>query len=144
MSSVKDVIDVDAINKFVVGVYPATANFRCESVDDESVLVRWKYSEAGLRPGGIVSGPTLFTLADVALWYLSFTVVGLQAMAVTANLNIDFLRPAAGGDVLAKAHLLRAGKRKMNGRVEMWIDGKPAHPVAHATGSTMLLRPSSE
>ncbi len=144
MTKNQDTIDVDAINKFVVGVYPATTNFRCESIDDESVLVRWKYAEAGLRPGGIISGPTLFTLADVALWYLSFTVVGLQSMAVTANLNIDFLRPATGGDVLAKAHLLGAGKRKITGRVEMWIDGRSSHLVAHATGSYMLLRQTSE
>ncbi len=144
MTGHRDTLDVDAINKFVVGVYPATTNFQCESIDDESVLVRWKYAEAGLRPGGIISGPTLFTLADVALWYLSFTVVGLKSMAVTANLNIDFLRPATGGDVLAKAHLLRAGKRKITGRVEMWIDGQPAHPVAHATGSYMLLRQTGE
>jgi len=102
------------------------------------VEVRWNYTEKGLRPGGIVSGPILFTIADVALWYLSFTVVGLQAMAVTSNLTIDFLRPAAGGDILARAHLLSAGKRKINGRVEMWVEGRADKIVAHASGSYMM------
>ena len=133
-------LDPQAINDFVVSVYPGTQRFPCQKVTDEYVEVRWHYSEQGLRPGGFISGPTLFTLADVALWYLSFTVVGLQEMAVTANLNIDFLRPALGGDVVARAHLLRAGKRKINGRVEMWVDNCPEKHVAHATGSYMLLQ----
>lgn len=130
-----------AIDEFIAGVYPAAASaFTCEEVGAQQVLARWKYSESLLRPGGFISGPTLFTCADIALWFLSFTQLGLQAMAVTSDLHIDFLRPATGGDVLARADLLRSGKSRITGRVSMWIDGRKDKPVAHATGSYALLK----
>ena len=127
------------INSFVDSVYPDAGKFRCEAIEQDSAVARWVHSAEGLRPGGFVSGPTLFAAADVVLWYLSFTVIGLNAMAVTANLSIDFLRPAVGGDVMARAQLLHAGKRRISGRVDMWIAGKPDKLVAHATGTYMVL-----
>ena len=90
-------------------------------------------------PGGLISGPTQFTICDTALWYLSFTVVGLQPMAVTADLNITFLRPAVGGDLLARAELIRAGRARIFGQVRVWVDGSEDRPVAHATGNYALL-----
>jgi acyl-coenzyme A thioesterase PaaI-like protein len=62
-------------------------------------------------------------------------VVGLQPMAVTSDLHIVFLRPAAGGDLLARATLLRAGRTRISGRVEVWVEGSEDHPVAQATGT---------
>lgn len=130
-----------AVDEFLAEVYPAAATaFVCEEVGAQHALARWKYSESLLRPGGFISGPTLFTCADVALWYLSFTQLGLQAMAVTSDLHIDFLRPATGGDVMARADLLRSGKSRVTGRVSMWVVGREDKPVAHATGSYALLK----
>jgi uncharacterized protein (TIGR00369 family) len=132
-----------AVDAFIAEVYPAAGeSFLCEEVGAAHALARWKYSETLLRPGGFISGPTLFTAADVALWFLSFTQLGLKAMAVTSDLHIDFLRPAKGGDLLARADLLRAGKSRITGRVSIWIDGKEDKPVAHATGSYALLKSS--
>ena len=141
MSIPKHDLTPAAVDAFIAGVYPAAGKaFTCEEIAADEVLVRWQYSEKLLRPGGFISGPTLFTCADVALWFLSFTQLGLQAMAVTSDLHIDFLRPATGGDVLARASLLRAGKSRITGRVSMWIDGNETKPVAHATGSYALLK----
>ena len=130
-----------AIDSFIAEVYPAAGkSFTCEAVGPAHAVARWKYSETLLRPGGFISGPTLFTAADVALWFLSFTQLGLEAMAVTSDLHIDFLRPAKGGDLLARADLLRSGKSRITGRVSIWIDGNEDKPVAHATGSYALLK----
>lgn len=128
------------INAFVASVYPmASSVIRCDLVADDHIYARCFYDESTLRPGGFISGPTMFTTADVALWYLSFTQLGLQAMAVTSDLHIDFLRPAVGGDLIARAELLRAGKSRVTGRVSMWIEGQEDRVVAHATGSYALL-----
>jgi uncharacterized protein (TIGR00369 family) len=129
-----------AVDEFIASVYPAAAKaFRCEEMGTTHALVRWKYDDRHLRPGGLISGPTLFTCADVALWYLSFTQLGLAAMAVTSDVHIDFLRPAKGGDLLARAELLRSGKSRITGRVSIWVDGNEEKPVAHATGNYALL-----
>lgn len=123
--------------------YPAVheGGFRCESVTEGSAAARWTHDPSALRPGGLISGPTQFTAADLALWYLSFTIVGLQPMAVTSDLSISFLRPASGGDLLAKAHLLRAGRTRITARVDLWVDGDD-RLVGHATGSYAVLTPS--
>ena len=130
----------DQVNEFVARVYPATRELgvRCEAIGEGFARVRWTHDAAALRPGGLISGPTQFAVADLALWCLSFTVVGLAPMAVTSDLHIMFLRPAAGGDLVARADLLRAGKTRVVGRVTLWIDGAEERPVSHASGTYAL------
>jgi uncharacterized protein (TIGR00369 family) len=126
-----------AVNAFVAEVYPAAhaTGYRCELMEPGRCVARWPYDATQLRPGSYISGPTQFALADLALWYVTFTVVGLAPMAVTSDLHITFLRPAVGGDLLAEARVLRAGKTRITGDVRLWIDGAPDRLVAHAVGS---------
>jgi uncharacterized protein (TIGR00369 family) len=132
---------VDEVNRLVADTYPAAAAdmYRCVDIGDGFAVARWTYDPALDRPGGFISGPTQFTICDSALWYLSFTVVGLRPMAVTADLDITFLRPAVGGDLVARAELIRAGRARIFGEVRVWVDGAVDRPVAHATGSYALL-----
>lgn len=129
------------VDAFLADVYPAVhaAGHRCEAIGSGFAVTRWVYDSATLRPGGFISGPVLFTVADLALWFLSFTVLGLQPMAVTSNLDMVFLRPAAGGDLLGRAELLRAGRTLITGDVAIWVDGAEERPVAHAMGSYAVL-----
>lgn len=128
------------INDFVSIQYPAASEgFRCEEVGEGFAVARWLYDERLDRPGGLISGPTQFTLCDTVLWHLSFTVVGLRAMAVTSDLHITFLRPAVGGDLLARAELIRAGRSRITGDVLVWVEGSPERPVSHAVGSYAVL-----
>jgi uncharacterized protein (TIGR00369 family) len=132
----------EQVNEFVARVYPATVGqgYRCVAIGDGAATVRWSHDETSLRPGGLISGPTQFTAADLALWCLSFTVVGLAAMAVTSDLHIVFLRPASGGDIIARAELLRAGRSRITGRVLLSLEGAEDRPVSHASGSYALLQ----
>jgi uncharacterized protein (TIGR00369 family) len=128
-----------AINEFFERVYPSASatGYRCVESGPGFVVTRWTYNPATLRPGGFISGPAQFTLADTALWFLTFTVLGLAPMAVTSELTINFLRPAVGGDLVARADLLRAGKTKITGTVRLWVDGAPDKLVSHVIGSYM-------
>ncbi|HSJ28462.1 MAG TPA: PaaI family thioesterase [Acidimicrobiia bacterium] len=121
-------------------IYPAMARagYRCTVMEEGHAAAHWTLDPAELRPGGLISGPTQFAAADLALWYLSFTVVGLQPMAVTSDLSITFLRPASGGDLTAEAFLLRSGRSRITGRVELRVQGDD-RLVAHATGGYALL-----
>ena len=116
-----------------LGDFTGHGNVVIESIDDDSVRLRWHYDEAALRPGGYISGPTLFTVADVGGWCLTFLRDGIEPMAVTWDLQITFLRPAIGGDVLAEARVLKQGRKLVYGDVTMYVDGQPDKPVAHAT-----------
>lgn len=131
----------DAINEFFEREFASAyaAGHRCIETSPGRVLTRWRYDPQSLRPGGLISGPTQFAAADTAFWFLTFTVLGLAPMAVTSELTIAFLRPAAGGDLFARADLLRAGKSKITATVQLWVDGAPDKLVSHVVGSYMRL-----
>lgn len=106
-----------------------------ESADGQACLLRQRYSEKMLRPGGTVSGPTLMALADFAMYVVLLSAIGPIGLAVTTNLNINFLRKGQPGqDVLAEARLLKLGKRLAVGEVAIRSDGEP-EIVCHATGT---------
>ena len=106
--------------------------FRVEQVTDHFAQIRMKYHPHHLRPGGTISGPTLMMLADTAMYLVLLAMIGPVALAVTTNLNINFLRKPAPRDVIAKASLLKLGKRLAVGEVTMYSDND-RQPVAHAT-----------
>ncbi len=86
-----------------------------------------------LRPGGTVSGPAMMALADVAMYAALLSRIGPVPLAVTINLNINFLRkPVAEADLLARAEMLKVGKRLGVGEVYLTSEGND-DPVAHVT-----------
>ena len=97
--------------------------------------VRQAWREAFIRPGGTISGPTMMALADFAMYVAVLAAIGPVGLAVTTNLNINFLRKGvAGQDVLAAARLLKLGKRLAVGEVNLVSDGSP-EPIAHVTAT---------
>src|SRR5262245_23548860 len=108
---------------------------RIESADGETCLVRQPYNDSMLRPGGTVSGPTLMALADCAMYVVLLSAIGPVGLAVTTNLNINFLRKGeAGQDVLAAARILKLGKRLAVGEVTL-LSGNSPDPIAHVTAT---------
>jgi uncharacterized protein (TIGR00369 family) len=77
-------------------------------------------------------------LADVAVYLAIFGRHGIVPLAVTNELKMNFLRPAMDGDVLARAVLLKAGRRIAYGTVDVFMDGAPERLVAHATSSYVM------
>jgi acyl-coenzyme A thioesterase PaaI-like protein len=63
-----------------------------------------------------------------------FSAVGRQPLAVTTNLNINFLRKPGQADLIAEAKLLKVGKRLAVGEVTIWSEGSE-EPVAHVTST---------
>ena len=106
-----------------------------ESADGESCRLRQRYNKGMLRPGGTISGPTLMALADCAMYVVLLSAIGPVGLAVTTNLNINFLRKGAPGqDVLAEARLLKLGKRLAVGEVNL-LSGTSPDPIAHVTST---------
>jgi uncharacterized protein (TIGR00369 family) len=94
------------------------------------------------RPGGTVSGPTLMMLADVATYIAVLASVGWVPLAVTTNLNINFLRKPMPGALAADCELLKLGTRLAVGAVTICCEGDET-PVAHAT-STYSIPPQAK
>ena len=108
-----------------------------ERVDHGDVRVRRAFHEDHLRPGGTISGPTMMELADFAMYVAVFSAIGPQPLAVTTNLNINFLRKPAQADLIADARLMKVGKRLAVGEVTIYSGDSDA-PVAHVTATYSL------
>jgi uncharacterized protein (TIGR00369 family) len=95
---------------------------------------RRPFSEKVLRPGGTISGPTMMGLTDFGIYVAILASIGPVPLAVTTNLNINFLRRPAQRDLIAQARLIKLGKRLAVGEVEIFSDGDD-EMVAHATAT---------
>ncbi|HEU5084408.1 MAG TPA: PaaI family thioesterase [Acidimicrobiales bacterium] len=128
------------VNAMLEAEFPGTGNV-CVEVGATHALARREVDAGAIRPGGYVSGPTQFGLADAALWYLVFGVIGrVEPMALTSELSIRFLRPAQGSVLWARASLESAGSRSIVGSVRVWCDHDAARPSSVAQGTYVLPR----
>ncbi len=125
---------IDALHEFMAEQFPQVAeDFTIERLDQNGVCVRLNVAERHLRPGGTVSGPSMFALADVAVYLAVLGRIGPKALAVTTNCSLDFMRkPAAGVDLLAECRLLKLGRVLAVGDVLIHSEGME-QPVARAT-----------
>lgn len=127
----------DEVEAFLVRAFPQISigtQFAIEAVGPMSARMRLIASEQHLRPGGTISGPAMFALADVTLYVAILAQIGPVALAVTTNLNINFLSKPPAGDLVCDCKLLKLGKRLAVGEVWLHAPGVD-HPVAHATGT---------
>jgi uncharacterized protein (TIGR00369 family) len=103
--------------------------------------MRYGFHEKSLRPGGTISGPTMMLLADVSVYVAVLASIGWTPLAVTTNLNINFLKKPAPAALEAECRLLKIGKRLAVGEVSIRSEGEE-DLVAHAT-STYSIPPRS-
>lgn len=108
--------------------------FKVECLESGYARVRVTYGSRHLRAGGTISGPVIMTLADTALYGMVLSLLGMELLAVTVNLNVQFLRKPRQADLIGEATLLKHGRRLIVGQVLVYSDGEP-EPVAHVTGS---------
>lgn len=117
----------------VEGVGPMTGRLRLVQQDKH------------LRPGGTISGPSMFALADVAIYIAILGEIGVGsepenawkspgARTVTTNININFLRRPVARDLVGDARLMRVGRRLAVGEVWLHSEGSD-EAVAHAVGT---------
>ncbi|MGR3491205.1 MAG: PaaI family thioesterase [Shimia sp.] len=127
-------MDVETLHSFLRNVFPQVhEQFAVEEVTEEGIRVRLIVSDMHLRPGGTVSGPSMFGLADVAVYLGVLSRIGPKALAVTTTCSIDFMRkPAAATDLIAECRLLKLGKVLAVGDVLIYSEGT-VEPVARAS-----------
>jgi len=127
-------LDPRALEEFLHQEFPQMneRRYRVEELRERFVRVRMPFDEMHLRPGGTISGPSLMSLADTAMYLAILAMIGRVPLAVTTNLNINFMRRPKPVDVLADARVLKLGKRLAVGDVALYSDGEP-EMVAHAT-----------
>jgi uncharacterized protein (TIGR00369 family) len=137
------VMSVKELERFLAAEFPQVfhpeSGLAIEAVWERGCRVRQAFRHVSVRPGGTISGPTMMALADFAMYVAVLAAIGPVPLAVTVNLNINFLRRPAQRDLVAEARLLKLGKRLATGEVTICSDGEEG-PVAHVTSTYSIPR----
>jgi uncharacterized protein (TIGR00369 family) len=132
------VLTIGAAKSFLERDFPQAFGpgkpFSIELIGDGFATLRFTPDLTHMRPGGTVSGPTMFALADVAAFVAIISHIGPVALVVTSNMNINFLAKPEPAPILGRAHLLRLGKRNAVCEVSV-TDLSGGILLAHATGT---------
>ena len=124
----------ETLLEYVETVFPQIkGEFQIDYLDEALLIVRLLVREHHLRPGGTVSGPSMFSLADISVYLSILAAIGPEALTVTTNCSLDFMRkPVSEMDLLAHCKLLKLGKSLAVGDVLIFSD-RMDKPVARAT-----------
>ena len=127
--------DISGLSAFIAAEFPqAASEFEILELTEETTLVSLAPSERHLRPGGTISGPAMFMLADCAIYYAILARIGPKALTVTTNASIDFMRkPEAGKTLLARVDVLKLGRSLAVCEARLFNEGAEAKPVARAS-----------
>tara|TARA_E500000331_G_C16875785_1_gene548236 strand:- start:35 stop:463 length:429 start_codon:yes stop_codon:yes gene_type:complete len=126
--------DKKTLLEYVEGIFPQIKDeFLIDMLEEDAIVVRMRVQNKHLRPGGTVSGPSIFALADVAVYMSVLAAIGPKKLTVTTNCSIDFMRkPIANANLIASCKLLKMGKSLAVGDVLMSSEGSKK-AVARAT-----------
>ena len=131
---------IPEMHAYMAEVFPQLGTrFQILDLAPYRLSVRMTAGEADLRPGGTVSGPAIFALADCAFYMATLAMIGREALAVTTNASIDFMRKPGPGALLGDARILKLGRTLSVGDVTVFSEGVEG-PVARA-GLTYSIPP---
>ncbi len=130
-------VSVDKINQMLSELWDV-APVTCLEVSETHAVAASTDIEKDIRPGGSISGPAQFAIADSAIWFLVSGALGrIEPMSVTTELSIRYLRPALGEQLVAEAVLDKMGRSTVVATVRVWTTDKEK-PCAVAQGSYFI------
>lgn len=123
---------IPQMHAFMAEVFPQLGTrFQVLEMQPYFLRVAMTATESDLRPGGTVSGPAMFALADCAYYMATLALIGREALTVTTNASIDFMRKPGPGGLVAEARVLKLGRTMSVGDVLIRSEGVEG-PVARA------------
>ncbi|MEP5759607.1 MAG: PaaI family thioesterase [Litoreibacter sp.] len=127
-------MNADDLQAFLARDFPQVADdFEFVSITPNGVIMALSASEKHLRPGGTISGPSMFALADVCAYFCILSRLGAVALAVTTNCAIDFMRKPVPGRLLCRMELLKLGRVLAVTEGRIYAPDDQDRPVARAS-----------
>ena len=110
---------ISELSSYLDEVFPQVVNrYRIVDLQQGYARVIQNITQENLRPGGTVSGPTIFSLVDIGMYILLLAQIGKEPPAVTTNCSTDFLKkPTMDEELFADCNLLKLGKTLVVGEV---------------------------
>jgi len=131
---------IPEMHAYMAEVFPELGTrFEVTALAPYRLSARMRTLATDLRPGGTVSGPAIFALADCAYYMATLAMIGREALTVTTSCAIDFMRKPSPGLLTAEARVLKLGRTLSVGDVLVFSEGVEG-PVARA-GLTYAIPP---
>lgn len=145
MSKVPALLDATQVTRLVDAHFPqvqeGNGRVSIERIDAEQAVVRMAFDDRLIRPGGTVSGPAMFKLADFGVYVAILARLGEAGLqAVTTSMTMNFLSRPRPADLIARIRVLKIGRRLAVCEVSLFSEGAD-DIIAHAT-STYAIPPS--
>lgn len=133
MSELQLKLNAEEVFSFLESVFPAVrGRFSVRELSPMRVIMRRETGLNDIRPGGTVSGPAMFEMADCAFYVAVLAMIGRQPLTVTSGAAINFLNKPAPTALICEARILKLGRTLATGDALLWSEGQEK-PVAHAT-----------
>jgi len=118
------IMDQNELTDFLAAEFPQVqGEYSIDRVAAMEIDVRLNVQDRHLRPGGTISGPSMFSLADVSMYLAVLAMIGPKALTVTTSANLDFMRkPVSGRDLIAKCRILKLGRVLAVGEVHLYSE----------------------
>jgi|TARA_B100001564_G_C20452589_1_gene584158 uncharacterized protein (TIGR00369 family) len=125
---------IQELTEYVEEIFPQIKDdFEILEISEQGSRVKLRVALKHLRPGNTVSGPSIFYLVDCSAYMAVCARLGREALAVTTNCSIDFMRkPSGDNDLIANCELLKVGKNLVVADAKVYSEGTQK-PVARAT-----------
>ena len=95
-------------------------NITCVEIEDgKRATLKGEITKTSMNPYNIVHGGYLFGLGDTAMGLVAYSCGG---NVVTVSSTINYIRPAIGKYLLAKAEMVKKGKTISNLKVDIYND----------------------
>ena len=118
--------------------YSLTLGITLDALEHGGATMRMPVTPAIMNEVDAVHGGAIASLCDTAFHLAHLSLHGLDEPAVTVDLTCTFLSAARPPhDLIAKATVIKGGKRVIYGEVSVYSDGRI---VAHATLNYMNLK----
>lgn len=109
---------------------------KLKSFDKGSAEVELFTEDYHLQHLGFIHGGVISTLMDNTGWYAAMSNLEENQTAVTMEIKINYLKPASGDYLVAKAEVKRQGRKTSFVTIELICE---ENLVAYATGTYAVL-----
>jgi len=131
-------LSLEQVQTLLRNAFPASAGSAAmvvEALEPGCARIRLPFQKWMVRPGQVLSGPSMMTAIDTAMYVVVLAHIGEQMMAVTTDMNLHFVNKGALGDLIAEARILKLGRRLIVMEAKLFSSADPDRLVMHATGS---------
>jgi uncharacterized protein (TIGR00369 family) len=133
-----NLLSIQQMREIVRGMsFNQLVGIRLVRIHKDGVTIDCKLRPDLMNAHGVLHGGVTATMADAAVGIAITTRLGRPA-ATTVEMKVNYMRPVAGGKIVARAHILRMGGSLCVGRVDLFNDAKEL--VAAALVTYMLLK----